>query len=92
MLAICTDSIEENRDLAREEGLTFPLLSDPDSAVIGPLGLSHEGGGMGGRDIAIPAQLLLSGQGQGRVVWKHVSHDITDRAYPADTRAAIEAL
>lgn len=90
LLAISADSPPELAELARAQDLRFPLLSDPDRQVIRAYGLLHTGGGPGGGDIAIPAQVLV--RSDGSVAWRHVSGTITDRMDPADTLAALSAL
>jgi hypothetical protein len=58
--------------------------------VIGAYGLTHEGGGLDGETIAVPAQLLV--RSNGTIAWRHVARFITDRVDPRETRAAIERL
>lgn len=73
-----------------DDGLPFAMLSDMDASVIRRYGLAHEGGGLDGETIAVPAQLLV--RPDGTIAWRHVARAITDRADPRDTRAAVERL
>lgn len=82
------DETEDARELVAEQALPFRILSARDIPVLADYRLVHPGGGPGGEDIAIPAQLLV-GQ-DGRVLWRHVAGRITDRASPGDTLAAID--
>jgi len=73
-----------------EDALPFPILSDAERTVIRAFGLVHEGGGIEGETIAVPAELLL--RPDGSIAWRHVARRITDRADPAQTLAAVERL
>ena len=84
------DTPKESRELVAAEGLPFRILSDEKRDVIRRYGLLHPGGGLGGTDIAVPAQFLV--RPDGSVAWRHVSRRIQDRADPAETLAAIAAL
>ncbi len=59
LFAVSVDSQEDARRLAIREGLRFPILCDTEREVIGAYGLRHEGGGLDGSDIAIPAHVLI---------------------------------
>ena len=91
LVAVSVDPPERSRALAERLRLPYPILSDASGDLIGPLGLWHRGGGPGGSDIALPAQVLIDRNH--RVRWKHTAERIHDRL-PADrvlatVRAAI---
>jgi len=81
---------ELSKQLADDLSLPYHLLSDSERTVIQAYGLVHEGGGLEGETIAVPAQLLVAKDGS--ILWRHVARLITDRAYPEDTLAAIGRL
>ena len=89
MLAISVDPPEVSLRAVYEAALPFAILSDPDHAVIDRYGLLHPHAGPEG-DVAIPTQFLV--RSDGTIAWRHVATSITDRAYPSETLAAIEAL
>ncbi len=89
-LAISVDPPEKSRVVVEESGLSFPILSDEGRSVIERYGLVHEGGGLNGETIAVPAQILVATDGTIR--WRHVARRITARADPRDTLAAIARL
>ena len=64
------------------------MLSSASLPVLDEYGLTHSAGGPGGETIAVPAQLLIAPDG--RIVWQHVAHRITDRADPRVTMEEIE--
>jgi peroxiredoxin len=78
--AISVDSPEESQRLCREQGYTFPFLSDPEAAAIRQYGVLHAGGGEDGRDIASPAEFLVDASG--RIRWVNLTEDIRVRARP----------
>jgi len=79
--------VDDNRRLAEKLGLDFSLLSDSDRETIAAYGVVHAGGGMGGRDIARPATLVIGADG--RVRWRSVTENWRVRVRPD---AVIEAL
>lgn len=90
MLAICVDPPESNAQVALDEELRFPLLSDVDRRVVTEYGLLHAGGAPGGADAAVPALLLL--RPDGSVAWRHVARRFQDRADPEDVLGAVRGL
>jgi peroxiredoxin len=50
----------------------------------------HEGGGPGGSDIAIPAQILIDRDGN--LVWRFISKRIQDRLHPDEVLAAVRRM
>jgi len=73
MVAISVDEPDESTKLARELGLTFPLLRDADLHVASDYGVA-----MKGRDIAVPAVFVV--RGDRSIAWKVVGENMADRA------------
>ncbi len=90
VLAISMDEVEDSRRLVEAQGLPFRILSARGIPVLADYGLEHEGAGLEGETIAVPAQLLVAQDG--RIAWKHVARRITDRVAPEDTLAALREL
>ena len=80
MVAICVDSQEDSRKLAQSRGYTFPILSDPDAAVIRAYGVLHPKGGEDGHDIARPAEFLVDRAGTIR--WENLTESVLARLRP----------
>ncbi len=72
VVAISVDTPEDNRDFRRKWGITVPLLSDPNLAVISAYGLAMEG-----KDIAVPATFVIDGQQT--ITWQYISDTQMDR-------------
>ena len=89
-VAISVDAPEVSRDLANKAGLTFPILSDPDAAVIRRYHILHPGGGPDGQDIARPAEFLLDSSKTVR--WCNFTEDIRVRARADEMLAAARQL
>jgi peroxiredoxin len=87
---IVVDAPETNADLARDAGLAYPILSDPDLRAIDAYGLRHAGAGPDGHDIAHSATVLVDGAGIVR--WTFVTRNLRVRPTPADVLGAIDAL
>jgi peroxiredoxin len=87
---VSVDAPELSRALRAELALPFHVLADAERRVIGAYGLVHEGGGLEGEAIAIPAQVLL--RPDGSVAWSFVSARITDRSPPETVLRALERL
>ena len=90
ILAVGVEPPETARELVRDLALPFPVLCDVDRAAIRAYGIVHEGGGIEGETIAVPAELLV--RADGTIAWSHVATRITDRADPADVLIAIGTL
>ena len=87
---ISVDPPEVSRDLCKNAGYTFPILSDPNTEVIRRYDLLHVGGGPEGHDIARPAEFLVA---TNRVVrWTNFTEDVRVRARADDMLAAAKAL
>ena len=58
IIAISPDSVDDNKKVARRQGLEYPVLSDADLQVTKALGLLHEGASPTGEDIPRPAVFI----------------------------------
>ena len=89
-VAISVDAPEVSRDLAHIAGYTFPILSDPDTAVTRRYHLLHTGGGPDGHDIARPAEFLVDSS---KIVrWSNFTEDVRVRARADEMLAAAKQL
>jgi len=89
-VAISVDAPEVSRDLANKAGYTFPILSDPDAAVIRHYHILHPAGGPDEHDIARPAEFLVDSS---KVVrWTNFTEDIRVRARADQMLAAATKL
>ena len=79
-VAISVDAPDVSRDLAQQQGYTFPLLSDQNVEVIRRYDLVHAGAGENGHDIARPAEFLLDASGTVR--WINLTENYWVRARP----------
>ncbi len=89
-VAISVDAPEVSHKLAAKAGYTFPILSDPDNAVIRRYDLLHKGGGPDGSDISRPAEFLVDSSGVVR--WTNFTEDIRVRARADEMLAAAREL
>lgn len=90
ILAVSVEPPETACELVRDLALPFTVLADVEHTAIRAYGLVHEGGGIEGETIAVPAELLV--RADGTIAWRHVATRITDRADPDAVRTAVEAL
>jgi peroxiredoxin len=79
-VAISVDAPDVSRDLAQQQGYTFPLLSDQNVEVIRRYDLVHAGAGENGHDIARPAEFLLDSTRT--VQWINLTENYWVRARP----------
>lgn len=79
-VAISVDTPEASRDLCQKAGYTFTFLSDPKADVIRRYDLLHAGAGIGGEDIARPAEFLVDSSGTVR--WVNLTENYWIRARP----------
>ena len=68
--AVSVDPPEQSRRVMEKHHLAFPILSDESREVIRAYGLVHAHGSPDGKDIAVPAHLLIDGSGN--IVWRHL--------------------
>jgi peroxiredoxin len=76
--------------MAQKGGLTFPILSDPNTAAIKSYDLVHAGAGAGGHDIARPAEFLIDSSGTVR--WINLTENYWVRARPEQIMQAAKLL
>jgi len=81
IVAVSPDSVAENRKVATDRGLGFPILSDANLALTRALGLLHEGGGVPPdfRDIPRPAVFIVN---QGTIRWRALTDNWRVRVRP----------
>ncbi len=84
MVGISVDPLEDSRGLAKDLGLSFPLLSDPDLAVIRAYGVADESNG-----IAWPSEVLVDPGGVIR--WRQGARSVGTRPSVADVLRAFDA-
>ena len=89
-VAISVDAPEVSRKLCKSAGYTFTFLSDPKAQTIRRYDLLHAGAGMGGQDIARPAEFLLDSSGTVR--WLNLTDDLRIRARPEQMLEAAKSL
>ena len=89
-MAISVDSSQESADLRRKAGYTYSFLSDPNAEVVRRYEVLHKGAGVGGRDIARPAEFLIDSSGVIR--WVNLTDDIRVRARPEQMLQAAKSL
>jgi peroxiredoxin len=87
VLAVSSDDTLEAARLRRDLDLPFHVASDPGARAAAAFGLLHEHGGPGGKDVALPAQVLLDRDL--KILWRHVARRIQDRPSPDEVLAAI---
>jgi peroxiredoxin len=90
VVGIVVDPIETNATLARDAGVQYPLLSDPELRVVDTYGLRHRGAGPEGGDISHSASVLVDAHGIVR--WVFVTRNVRVRPLPDDVLAAVDAL
>ena len=89
MLAVSVDPPERARQVVENNDLSFSILCDTDREMIRDYGLVHEGGSIDGKDIPIPAHILIAPDGA--IVWRFTSTRIQVRPSPADVLRAIDS-
>ena len=89
-MAISVDSPETSRNLAQDQGYTFPILSDPGAEVIRRYDLVHAGAGANKQDIARPAEFLIDTTGTVR--WLNLTDNYWVRARPEEILEAAQSL
>jgi peroxiredoxin len=89
-VAISVDPPDVSRNLANKSGYTFPILSDPDAAVIRRYHILHAAGAQDEHDIARPAEFLVDSSKTVR--WANFTEDIRVRARADQMLAAASRL
>ena len=90
LAGVAVDPPATNADLARQAGLAYPILSDPELRTIDAYGLRHEHAGPEGADIARSASVLVDADGVVR--WTFVTTNVRVRPTPDDVIAAVDAV
>ncbi len=80
VLAVSTDSEEENRQLAESEELGFSLLADREGKAVDAFGLRHAGASIDGSDIARPAVFVIDRDGH--IAWRQLTDNWRVRVRP----------
>lgn len=70
--SISYDPVDVLREFADRRGITYPMLSDPDSAIIRAFGLFNEEIEPGTRDYGVPHPALFFVDRAGRVIRKYM--------------------
>jgi peroxiredoxin len=89
-VAISVDTPEESRNLSKQAGYTFMILSDPNTEAIRRYDLLHVGGGISGSDVSRPAEFLLDAKGTVR--WINLTENYWVRARPEQILEAAKLL
>jgi peroxiredoxin len=89
-VGISADPSAVTREHLAKTGWTYTFLSDPDAAAVRRYGLLHKGAGVGGKDIARPAELLIDPSGTVR--WVNLTEDFRVRARPEEVLRAFDQL
>ena len=84
IVAISADPVEKSRALAKDLGLTFLLLSDPELTAIRAYGVEDVG-----NDIAWPSEFLVDRGGAIR--WRDTAKSVGTRPTSADVLGAFDA-
>ncbi len=89
VVAVVVDPVEKNAAVAAARSLEFPILADPDLAVIDRYGLRHSEG-IPGQDIARPATFVLDRDGVVR--WRDLTDNYRVRPRPDDILRVLDGL
>lgn len=89
-MAISVDTPEESKQLSKDAGYTFTILSDPNIDAIRRYDLVHAGAGISGHDIARPAEFLVDSSGTVR--WVNLTENYWVRARPEQILEAAKLL
>jgi peroxiredoxin len=89
--AISVDPPGQSLELARAQGITFPLLSDPEGQALEAFGVRHtEGNPIDHKDIARPATFVADREG--RIVWRDMTSNWRIRPRPETLLAELERI
>jgi peroxiredoxin len=86
VVGICVDSVEQNRAMVEKLLLPFPILSDPDSHVIGQYGVLNDLEA----DIAKPSLFLV--RPDGSIAFTYIGEDFADRPTDEELFAAAGSI
>lgn len=90
VLAISPDPNERSQELADRLTVDYRFLADPDLAVTRRLGLVHVGGGENGKDVPVPATVVIDRAGVVR--WTSYAENFQVRPDPRDVVRVVKAL
>lgn len=90
VLAISTDTVEDTAAAFRSQGLTFPVLADPELQAVDAYGVRHSLGGIEGDDIARPAVFVIDREG--RIVWRDLTDNWRVRVRPERILERLRAI
>ena len=84
VVAISYDPVAVLKDFAQRRGITFPMLSDPESTIIRDFGILNEQAQQGAMQYGIPHPGTYLVDRAGRVTEKYFEDDYTQRYTSAD--------
>jgi peroxiredoxin len=87
---VVVDPPATNAELARDAGISYPILADPDLRTIDAYAVRQAGAGPDGHDIAHPASILIDADGIVRRTF--ITQNVRVRPTPDMIIAAIDAL
>lgn len=90
VIAISPDSIEQNAGVARDLGISFPILSDIDLKTTDAFRLRHDTKAMSDNE-AIPRPATYIYGADGTVEWRSLTDNWRVRPQPDDLLAALAA-
>ena len=90
IVAVSIDPPEVTRPHSEKQGYRYTFLSDPKAEVIRRYDLLHAGGGIGGADIARPAEFLLDPSGTVR--WVNLTENYKIRATSEQALKVLDEL
>jgi peroxiredoxin len=90
LVAVSVDPVADNKRVTDQLGLEFPILADESRSVVTDYGVLHVGGGIGGRDIARPAILLIGPDGT--VMWRYLTENWRVRIRPEKLIAVVRGM
>jgi peroxiredoxin Q/BCP len=89
VLGVSKDSLKSHASFREKQGLTFPLLSDPEGALVSAFGAWKEKNMYGKKVVGIRrATFVIDGTGTIRKVWP----DVKPEGHAAEVLAFIETL
>jgi peroxiredoxin len=90
VVAICVDSVDENRKVVERLGLEYPILSDSERAALRAFDVLHAGASpVDHSDIARPATFIVS---DGAIRWRNLTANYRVRPRPQTLLAALRTL
>jgi peroxiredoxin len=90
VIAVSVDAPADSEKLRASQGYTFPILSDAQDEVIRRWDLVHPHGGIGGADIARPAEFLIDSSG--KIRWVNLTEDFIVRARPEQVLQVFDGM